>query len=188
MDLPPSLTRVWHGQPVYVWGTGTFVILGTGFVLFRRYRRAKSVVAPDNVTTALDDGRLTSPLPGWAGLSDALGPLGGSGPTGPLLGYSSTGQPIYGLTPVTGEPATGGVSDSLADKLQALIDKMQTPAVAPAAPAQSTEAVQVAVQPTPTAFVSAAPPIQLAPQQELPQASGVGQRYTTPDGYSFTYG
>lgn len=39
-----------------------------------------------------------------------------------------------------------------------------------------------------TPFVSPAPPIQLVERQELPAATGVGQRYVTPDGYSFTYG
>lgn len=42
----------------------------------------------------------------------------------------------------------------------------------------------------PTAAQTGAPntPVQLAPQQALPAATGVGQKYITPDGFTFTYG
>lgn len=92
-----DLRQKWHGQPLYVW-LGGVVVATSGVILWRRHRqRLASASAGSTTSTVGLSPDMQAPLPGWQGLANALGPLGGSSPSGPLSGFTTSGEPVYGL-------------------------------------------------------------------------------------------
>lgn len=89
-----DLNADFHGIPLKYWLVGASATGFVGFILYRRRQAAKAAAAQG--TSGSGTAGATGPLPGWAGLANALGPLGGSSPTGPLTGYTSSGEPVYG--------------------------------------------------------------------------------------------
>lgn len=100
-----DIRQRWHGAPVYVWVFGGTVLVGSAVILYRR-KKAKAAAQASPASPAMDT---SAPLPGWDSLSGALG---GSSPTGPIIGYSGTGEPIYGTSQPAAAPAQAAPSSA----------------------------------------------------------------------------
>ena len=179
-----DLNANFHGVPVKYWLVGASATSFLGFVLYRRHKASKAAASGGTTDTATSGA--TGPLPGWAGLGDALGPLGGSSPTGPLTGYTSGGVPVYGI-PVDNQDK--GVRVSIPEKTAPNNSPITSPVISPPLPTVSAppQANFVVNNPATNPNVSPAAPIDLPVGALLGPATGVGQRYVS-GGSEFTYG
>ncbi len=102
----PDLQAKWHGAPLYVWyGGGTVVLVG-GYILYKRRQAAKAAAATPSATGTPDTSQAPTPT---STLGTDTGWFNGSSPTGSIIGYDSSGNPIYSGFPGSSvAPGAGG--------------------------------------------------------------------------------
>lgn len=176
-----DLKGQWHGIPipiVIVGGTAAGLV---GYKFVKQYRAAKAGASTDSAALGSANN---NPLPGWDQLAGMLGPLGGSSPTGPLLGYDTFGVPVYG----TGSDTTNTTDDTKpADPAPAIPVAVDPAPIIPAAPV---------IPPTPATPVASAPgplPVMAAPSayvqpNPIPGETGSIVTEKLGDGNTMTYG
>lgn len=131
MPVLTELRKPWHGAPAWVWAVGGGLVLGIGYGIHKRRRAAQNAAAQPADTQGYGYG-YGAPLPGYAGLGGALG---GSSPSGPLIGYDGSGNPVYGVGGELGQTEPPGwFVDFASSFFNKLATTIQPPPPAPAPP------------------------------------------------------
>lgn len=175
-----DLKGQWHGIPmpiVIVGGTAGALVV---YRFVKQYRaKAASGTDPASLGSANNN-----PLPGWDQLAGMIGPLGGSSPTGPLLGYDSFGVPVYGNGPAT---VNTGDSTKPADPAPAIPVAVDSAPIVPATPViPSTPVTPVASAPGPLPVMTV--PSAYVRPNIIPGESGSVVTETLGGGNTMTYG
>lgn len=180
-----DLKGKWHGIPVPVVVLGGTVAGVAAYRFVKQYRAAKAAAATGSTAQGSANN---NPLPGWDQLAGMIGPLGGSSPSGPLLGYDSFGVPVYGTGPATSNTSDGTKPADPAPATPTPVDVTPLPNVIVTPTPASPPATYIAPAPTPMTPIPAAPaplPVAAGPSvmvQPNPIPNETGQIVTTNNG------